>query len=371
MTIIHVSTPHSWRGGEQQLAYLAEELNKHGLKQLIICPLDSPMESHCKKKGYESIPFKKKGMLKMALARLIARSTKNNNQALVHVHDSHAHTAAVMASAFFGNKAPIILSRRVDFPVKNNIFSYGKYNHPSIKKILCVSEKIKEITSKSIKDKSKLVTIHSGIDLSKFNNKESRNILREEYKIPSSTKIIGNVAAIADHKDYFTFVDTAKIIIKDKKLPCKFFIIGDGPLKNEIKKYIQHLGIENDVLMAGFRKDIPRILPGLDIFLITSKTEGLGTSVLDAFACKVPVIATNAGGIPEMIKHEETGMLSEVKDSGDLADNIQQILKNNELREELKEKAFLTLEKFKKETTARKTIEVYNDVIRRFAPGLE
>lgn len=362
MTIIHVSTPNSWRGGEQQLAYLAEELKKHGVKQVIICPGGSPLEAHCKEKGYETIPFKKKGMLKIGLARIIAKSTKIASQALIHVHDSHAHTAAVMASAFLGNNAPIVLSRRVDFPVKKNIFSYWKYNHPSINRILCVSEKIKEITSKSIRDKSKLVTIHSGIDLSKFDNKAPKNILREEYGIPLSTKIIGNVAALADHKDYYTFVDTAQIIIKENKIPCKFFIIGDGPLKDEIKSYIKHKGLENDVLMTGFRKDIPQILPGLDIFLITSKTEGLGTSVLDAFACKVLVIATKAGGIPEMVKHEETGMLSGVKDAEGLARNIQKILQDDELREELRKKAFLIVEKFKKENTARKTIEVYKDI---------
>ena len=76
--------------------------------------------------------------------------------------------------------------------------------------------------------------------------------------------------------------------------------------------------------MTGFRKDIPKILPELDIFLFSSKTEGLGTSLLDAFACQVPVVATNAGGVPELIIHEKTGLLSPTKDPQSLAKNVSQ-----------------------------------------------
>lgn len=362
MTIIHISTPLSWRGGEQQLSYLAEELKKQSVNQLVVCPEGSELLKKCKKIGVEYRSFKKKGFLKLALAQHIKEICKEIKHPLIHTHDSHAHTAAFMAAAFLGNKTPIFVSRRVDFPVKKSIFSRWKYNHKSIKKIICVSEKIKEITSPSIKYKGKLITIHSGIDLDRFDGVSASGFLRKTYNIPNEYKLIGNVAAIADHKDYFTFIDTAKELIQQKKM-YKFFIIGAGPMENEISSYISKNSLEESVIMTGFLSNIPEILPELDVFLITSITEGLGTSVLDAFACKVPVVATRAGGIPEMVVHEVTGMLSEVKDTLSLAENCNKVIDNQGLKLSIIDNASLKLKQFTKEATAIKTLELYTKTL--------
>src|SRR5690606_38089208 len=160
---------------------------------------------------------------------------------------------AMIAATFFGNPTPLILSRRVDFPIKKNWASNFKYNHPAIKRIICVSEKIKEITATGISQKEKLLTVHSGIDLNKFKKSDK---LRKELKIGSETKLIGNTSALADHKDYFTFVDVAEKISNDNP-DYLFLIFGKGPLEKEIQDYIQSKRLEKTILLMGFRKDIP------------------------------------------------------------------------------------------------------------------
>ncbi len=375
--IAHLSTPKNWRGGEQQIAYLATELDQNNtIQQTVLTPQNSSLSDFIKKYKEENkasnLDVKSlEGSSKFGQARFLAKFCKENNIDIVHLHDAHAHTIAILSAVFFQNTTKFILSRRVDFPVKNNFFSKYKYNHSSIKKIVCVSDKIKEITAKSIKDKSKLVTVHSGIDLKKFENiKHPTTILREEFGLEKNTILIGNVAALAPHKDYITFLETAKLLLPKLKerekqentyREIRFFLIGkeDGS-ENEIQGWLnQNQEIKDYFILTGFRNDIPIILKELDIFLFTSQTEGLGTSILDAFASKVVVVATAAGGIPESVIDNKTGLLSEIKNTVSLAENVEKVLYDDELRNNLIQNATLHLQNFTKENTAKKTLEIY------------
>jgi glycosyltransferase involved in cell wall biosynthesis len=361
MNVLHVSTPLSWRGGEQQLAYLLEELPVSEVKQMVICPSGSAMEDYCRKKSVQHFSFKKTFLSDLFLAKQIAEVCRAHHADLVHLHDSHAHTAAVLSCLLFHNRTPLVLSRKVDFSIGGNLFSAYKYNHSSIKKIICVSEKIKEIIAPKIRNTSLLTVVHDGIDLAKFLLKNS-HILRKEYRVPEDELIIANVAAIAPHKDYFTFADTAEVLLK-KKFKAKFFIIGDGPEKEKIEKYIACKNLKEHIILTGFRNDIPQILPEIDIFLFTSKTEGLGSSILDAFACRAPVVATGAGGVPEIVIHEKTGLLSPVKDPNQLAENVLRLTADPNLRNTLVGNAAQFVKDFSKENTAKKTYEIYKEVL--------
>ena len=275
----------------------------------------------------------------------------------MHAHDSHAHTFAVLA-ALFGNKSAIIVSRRVDFKVSRGPFSRFKYNHSDVKRIICVSEKIKELTLPAVEDPQKLVTVHSGIDFSRFRESRNRQILHKEFQLPDNAQIIGNVAALAPHKDYTTYINTVALL-KPKLPDAFFFIIGEGDERDKIEKLIRELHLDDRVIMTGFRTDIAEILPELDLMLITSETEGLGTAILDAFACKVPVVATAAGGIPEIVIHEKTGLLASVGDAAGLAAQVVRMMQDDALKNAIIQGATAHLEDFTKEATATKTIAEY------------
>lgn len=362
MTIIHISTKNSWRGGEQQIAYLIYELQKQGVDQIVLTPSRSKLSEYCTEHHIKTEHFVKLSGINFHAARKIKMLCNDSEQPILHAHDSHAHTFAYLSSAFFHNKTPLIVSRRVDFPVHKNFFSKLKYNSKQISRIVCVSEKIKEVTAPSIKHKNKLTVIYSGIDLDKFKNPVNQQILRKYFRIPENHTLIGNVAALAPHKDYFTFVDTAEIVLK-KNPETTFLIIGQGAEKRNIAEYIFEKGLQKSILLTGYRTDIPEILPELDIFLITSETEGLGTSILDAFASNVPVVATRAGGIPEIVIDQKTGLLADIKNPQQLADQILLLINNPKLKTKLTEEAKKEILTFTKQQTARKTLEIYQQVI--------
>ena len=361
MRVLHFSSAQTWRGGEQQIAYLFEELEKLGVQQWIFCRKGSALAEHCLFQNWPHFTYWKGFSINPFIGFQLKKLCTQLNVDLVHLHDSHSHTFAYM-SALVGNQTPYILSRRVDFPVKNSILSRKKYNHSSIKKIISVSHKVQAILAPAIKDATKLNVVHSGIDLSKFKY-ESTGILRKEFGIPDTTSIIANVAAIAPHKDYFTFVDTAAILL-EKQTNLHFFIIGgDGGEATAIQTYIEKKGLQSFITSIGFRKDIPKILPEVDVFLFTSKEEGLGTSVLDALACKVPIVATNAGGIPEMITPQKNGLLAPIGDSLQLAKHVTTILSKKEIANNFIENGAVVVQSFDKAKTAKKTYDIYRNCL--------
>lgn len=362
MKVLHLSSEKTWRGGEQQIAYLIEELEKLGVANYVACRTGSAFHKHCKQHLIEHIAVPFANNFDIITAWQIRNFCRYMDIDIVHTHSSRSHTMGVMAS-LLGANVKLFVSRRVDFPSAGNWFSRYKYNYQGIKKILCVSEKIKEIIAPIVENQRKLEVVYSGIDISRFEGKTNTRILHREYHLPDDTKIVANISAIAPHKDYFTFVDTVAEFQKITNTHVKFFIIGEGECRNEIEAYIKQKQLTDHIILTGFRNDIADILPEIDVFLMTSKEEGLGTTVLDAFANEVPVVATAGGGIPEMVKHNQTGLLYHIGDSKGLAQGIETLLNDANMCDTITKNAKkILLEKFTKEKTALSTLNQYRGI---------
>ena len=361
MKILHVSTPLTWRGGEQQLAYLIDELKDKGVEQEVLCAHGSAVETYCKENQITCYTFNYK-TLQLIPASIIREICINDNISLIHTHDAHGHTAAVLSAMIFGNTTPLVVSRRTIFPIATNWFSKLKYNHPSVSRIVCVSDKIRVQTSKSIIENEKVVTVHSGIDLLRIKTKNEKAVLLEELGTNLSRPFIGNIAAISEEKDYFTFVNTAEAYFKNSKQGT-FFIVGEGPYRAHIEKYIDEKGLKDKIVLTGFRKDIPGIIRQLDCLLFTSHTEGFGTSILDAMACRIPVVATRTGGIPEIVIHGFTGLLAPVRNAEALASCLIKMADNPLLRKKLIHRAYSHVSSFTKQKMASQTLNVYQQVL--------
>ena len=220
LAVLHISTPDSWRGGEQQLFYLMEELELKGIQQYVLCCENGEMYKRASEKLFNVIPLPNKGGMSLKSAYRIKELCLSLNIKVIHTHDSKAHSLAFLAGFLFKNKTPIVVSRRVDFPIGKSIFTRFKYNYKKVVKIVCVSDAIQKIMKPSILDKNKLCTVHSGIDLSRFKDLKKGTILKSKFGISPDEFLIGNTSAIAPHKDYYTWIDTAEILIK-KQFPAK------------------------------------------------------------------------------------------------------------------------------------------------------
>lgn len=343
MNILNVTTMQGLRGGDAQMYTIYQLLkNKPDLSQYILCPDDADLAAMCRRDNANLITYKHDRYKKINATRLIIQSCKLHKIDLIHVHDSTALTCSLIAMKFLNYQPKLVLSRKRDNKIKPFFLNKYKYSHPHITKIISVSKAVAAIFDGIISDKNRLLTIYDAIDVKQVLEKSNTQIIHKEFKLNADTLIIGNIAGLVNQKDLFTFIDTAKKILESKStLPeIKFFIFGRGPKKEVLEHYIAENQLENDVFLAGFRKDVLDLLPEFNILLMTSIEEGLPLSIYEAFAAKIPVVSTDAGGIKEIVKTNETGFVANQKDSDTLAKMCIAVLKNPALKEHVTTNAF-------------------------------
>jgi glycosyltransferase involved in cell wall biosynthesis len=160
--------------------------------------------------------------------------------------------------------------------------------------------------------------------------------LHEDLWLPRQAPIVGNVAALVPHKGQRHLIESALRVLP--QVPdARFVIAGEGELRPALERQIKEHHLEKHVLLAGFRPDVLSLHKAFDLFVMSSVTEGLGTSLLDAMACGKPVVATTAGGIPEIVVDGETGFLVAPRDHEAMADAIVRLLKDEALRKQMGE----------------------------------
>lgn len=358
MKILHLDSEKSWRGGEQQMEWLINELDK--MKYINFIGLRENSSAH---ERFSKLPtpvltfsFQFRHLISDALK--LKRFCAQNAVEIIHAHASKAHTLAVV-SAMLGNKSHIIVSRRVDFPVSNTIFSKFKYNHRSVVAYICVSDFVRAVLKKSLKNQKHVVTVYDGIDFQRHDEVNKLPDLRKEFQIPSDAAIIANVAALAPHKDYDTFLKTASLLLS-QGIHAYFLIAGDGPERNRVEEQITSMGLGKNIRLCGFRNDIPAFLRSIDLLLYTSKEEGLGSTLLDAQYAGVPIVSTDAGGIPEILPAHAGGISCPVGNVSQLAEKVRTVLTNPTLSQALSESGRLFASTFSIKRMAEDTAAVYN-----------
>lgn len=365
MRLIQVTASEVWRGHEQKIIYLYEAFRDFGLieEQWIVCPSNSELYKVASEKGMNVIALDPKSEYDFKFAKEFKKISEEKNADIVFVHNSQSHTLVVLSNLFFGLKTPLVLCRTLIKRVDTNFLRKWKYNYSGIKKIICVSYPVVDVLKFAVKDHNKLCVVGSVTDISKFSKTEKTGMLHKEFNIPQDYKIIGNIAEFTGFKDHKTWVNTVFELVK-RGVKAKYVLVGQGKLEAEVRAQVKQLGLENEIIFAGFRKNIPEILPEFDLFLFTSNNEPTGGVLLESYACKVPIVAANAGGIPEVIVDNVTGLLAEVGNPISFADKVEQLLGDKQLQEKFKKngREYL-INNFTKEVIARKMFAELNKVI--------
>jgi glycosyltransferase involved in cell wall biosynthesis len=286
------------------------------------------------------------------LSRVIKRLQPN----VVHAHDPHGIAMAALALSFAGGKAAPVLvaSRRVDFHLKENSFSRWKYRQVDC--FIAASEAIRLMLVADGIEARRTVTVHEGIDVDHVASGEPVNI-HEAFWLPHHAPVVGNVAALVPHKGHRHLIEAAHLVVQE--IPdARFVILGEGELREQLERQVRDHHLEKHVLLPGFRTDVLGCIKGFDLFVMSSVTEGLGTSLLDAMACGKAIVATEAGGIPEVVDDQVTGMLVPARDHKAMAAAIVRVLKDAALRQRMgaaglaRVRARFTVERMVAETAA-------------------
>ena len=359
LSLFHIDAGEEWRGGQRQSLFLVRELKKKGFPVEFVVQPGSPLHEKAVEAGLSVLPLRMRSEFDPIAVWRLSRQMKRRGCRLAHFHD--AHGLAIGASAARRASVPVrIISRRVDFPLK----SRRKYTR-EIDAVIAISEGVRKVLLDSGVPPALIRVIPSGIDFSPFEEVTPRDFLRREFSFTPDDYLVGIVAALEDHKGHAYLIEASKIV-REQASKVKFIVVGTGSLRLELDRQARDLGVQDIVYFLGFRDDVPRILASLDLFVLSSHHEGLGTSLLDAMASRLPVVATQAGGIPEVVKDRETGLLVPPRDAAGLARAILELYRNRDLASRLAGRGYdVVHECFSAEAMADRVVDLYKEVAAR------
>ncbi len=198
-------------------------------------------------------------------------------------------------------------------------------------KIIVVSKTLKSEIIKTGVSERKIQVISNGINLSKFDSANNPKTLKDNLAIPLHYKVIGIVGRLDREKGHIYFLRAAKFILSEYS-DVYFLIIGDGPLRHDLEALVNKMNIKNNVIFTGYQENPMDFLSLLDIFVISSKNEGLPLALLEAMAMKKAVVAFGVGAIPDILKNDLSGIIVKPGDWHELATNILNLIKNDKKR---------------------------------------
>ncbi|MDR1989614.1 MAG: glycosyltransferase family 4 protein [Acidobacteriaceae bacterium] len=372
MYSLHIDTARTWRGGQNQVLLTVNGLRAAGYRAALVAHPDGELRRRAHE-GLELVPIASRTEIDLGAGWRLARAIQRLRPDVIHAHDPHGIAMASVALSILsgmpsGTPLPLLVaSRRVDFHLKGNSFSRWKYRQVDC--FIAASDAIRQMLIHDGVPADHVVTVHEGIDVERVHAAAPVNV-HEALFLPHHAPLVGNVAALTAHKGQRHLIDAAHLVIQHVP-DARFVIFGEGELREALERHVHELRLEKHVFLPGFRTDIIGCIKDFDLFVMSSVTEGLGTSLLDAMACRKAIVATTAGGIPEVVQDEVTGLLVEPRDHHALADAIVRLLQDTKRREQMAASGYARVqERFTVERMVAGTARVYEQLAdRRRATG--
>ncbi|MEO5989076.1 MAG: glycosyltransferase [Candidatus Eisenbacteria bacterium] len=361
MRVAHLDTGRTWRGGQAQVLLLMRELRARGVVQRLWAPA-GPLFERAHAEAFDVVPWDAAGELDLPAILKARRTLAAFAPDIAHLHSAHAHALGVPA-ARLARVAGVVVSRRVDFSVRGNLFSQIKYAMP-VDRYFCISRGVMEVMRTSgIPDKL-LALVPSGIDLAAVRAESSHSAfdLRARLDLPGGAEIVGTVASLAPHKNHALLLEAAPALFAARPMAHMVWL-GEGECRPELERRRAELGLEGRVHLLGFHPDAKALMTQFTVFCLSSHLEGLCTSLLDAQALGVPIVATAVGGIPEVIDDGVTGRLVRSLQPGLLATALIEALAQPSLRDRWAVAGRTAVEAFSISVTAERSRSEYQRIL--------
>ncbi len=365
MKVLHVSGARSWGGNEQQLIYIIPELEKLNVSNIVFGVKNSLLEKECGKQKITFICSKEKKLNKFSNYKLLKKIINEEFPDVIHLHTSDSLTVFTISDLLFNLKVPTVFSKK-GTGSSSSFLSRFKYNYKNVSSIICVSEKVKNEFSLILtqKTKEKLNIIYDAVAVLLLDQHAAFN-LKTKYRIPKESLLIGNIANHTKAKDLDTLIDTADYLINQMCVKNVFFIqIGEfSNLTEGFKSKTKAKNLDNQFVFTDKLNQAYLFNHQFDIFVLTSEREGGPTALIEAMFMERPIVSTNVGIIQEIIKSEQNGYISEIKDFVALAENIKTLVLDADKRKNIvKRNRELILNNNSAQIIAQKTLELYQSI---------
>ncbi len=363
MRILYADLEREWRGGQSQGLLTLQGLIRANHQVELVAAERSPLAQRAAQMGipvHASPRFGLRAWAAQSMARLSSRAAGSAWEpfALAHLNEPHALTAAWLAGLH--RRMPLLLSRRIGFPLRENWVSQARFR--AVECFVANSEDVAKSLVKSGIARQRISIVNEGVSIPELPNAEARARARKRWGIGATEFLFGCVSVFVPEKGQRHIIE-ALSLVRRKYPQARLILAGDGACRVELESLTKRLEQQDAVLFPGFVNEVGEVYAALDAFAFPSEFEGLGTALQTAMAMALPSISTARGALAEVVDDQRTALVVE-PNAQEFAEAMLLLMDSRDLRGRLgaagrKE----IIERFSAERMVANTIQVYEDVL--------
>ena len=325
--ILHVITTINRGGAENHLAALIDQQADTGLEVMVAyLKGDGYWGDPLRDRGVEVVPLNGARNSDMTTAIRLRRVIDGFGPDVVHAHMPPAELCVRLA--MLGRSAPpVVISKHVDGPFYRGPGEHlvARWAAGRARRIIAISGAVERYFGKRWPGRlaERLTTVRYGIDLAPYDQITETDVrrVRQDWGVSPDTLLIGTVARMVPQKALDVLLEGfAQFRTRRADTAAKLVLVGQGPLEAQLREQARALGVDDDIIWAGFREDIPTVMKAFDVFALTSVFEGFGLVLLEAMAASTPIVASDISAIPEVVADGTCGLLVPARQPGRVAD---------------------------------------------------
>lgn len=334
LTVLHTESSLGWGGQENRTLNEMLTLREMGHGAVLACQPGAKLGVRAREAGFEVHEIPMRGVLDIPAMRALRRVMRQASVDVLNTHSSKdTLVAGLAARSLFGQRPIIVRTRHLALPITSR-FTYSTLPDHTV----TVSAFVGDYLAQAGVPRRQITAVPTGIDLSRYQRSPEGGTLKAELGFQPETVLVGTVAILRKKKGHAELLDAIPRIL-EKHPEARFVFAGDGPQTENLKTQIEQMGLQDKVFMLGLRRDVINVLQSLDIFVLPTHQEALGTAYIEASAMGLPCIGTQVDGVPEVVADRQTGLLVPAKDSAAIAQALLTLLDDAPLRQRMGEAA--------------------------------
>lgn len=320
MRILHTESSTGWGGQENRTLNELVTMRERGHELAVVGRPGARLLDRAAEAGFPTFAIDMRGAIDLPAVVRLRSAIKRFRADIVNTHSSRDTQLAGMAARTLGRRPRIVRTRHLALPITSR-FTYSTLpDH-----VVTVSKYVENYLVEAGVPRTGITTVPTGVDFSRYDRSTVAGNLRQELGLPAGALLVGTVAILRAKKGHAEILDAVPAVIE--RFPDAHFVFaGDGPQTDNLKARIAAEGLAGHVHLLGLRRDVTNVLASLDVFVLPTHQEALGTAFIEAGAMGLPAVATRVDGVPEVVQDGETGLLVPAHQGGALVDPICRLL---------------------------------------------